>query len=496
MLDEYRREYADFHTAYTREQYLFLSGQKNNLQLEPIYERYGDLFSRDSVTRLKQAVDDTPEHFETERAGLHRLFALAAEQFLESSVKELTQEINEYETAATAKVMHREMTFQDSAVAISSEPERGMRRAIYEKRLGIIEASNDLRAERLTKLHGAARELGHANYAELFEVLRGLNYEAIARDAEALLSRTESRYVARLNEALKRHLGFGIEEAARPDSIYFIHLTEFDDRFPAHKLLEIYGETMAGLGIRVQSQQNITIDKEARPHKSSRAFCLPVSVPGDIKLVIRPAGGQTDYQALFHESGHAQHYAWASEGLRVEFRHTGDYALTETYAFLFNHLISDGPWLASFLNFQESREFIRSVMLARLVTVRRYVAKLIYERELHVSGDLARSADTYASLQTEATKFRTGPTEFLYDLDDSFYSASYVRAWAFEVTLREYLKSRFGQRWWASQRAGNFLKEVWETGDRYTADEMASQIGIGPITLDPLIDEFNESLGG
>jgi hypothetical protein len=205
-------------------------------------------------------------------------------------------------------------------------------------------------------------------------------------------------------------------------------------------------------------------------------------------------GGQSDYQALFHESGHAQHYAWASEGLRLEFRHTGDYALTETYAFLFNHLISDGPWLASFLNFQGSREFIRSVMLARLVTVRRYVAKLVYERELHAAEDLSRSADAYSSLQTEATKFKTGPTEFLYDLDDSFYSASYLRAWAFEVALREHLKSRFGARWWASQRAGNFLKEIWETGDRYTADEMASQIGIGRITFDLLIDEFNEAL--
>jgi hypothetical protein len=496
MLDEYRCEYASFHTAYMREHYLFLSGQKNTLQLEPIYDRYGDLFSGDTVARLKQALDETPEHFETERAAIRRLYTLAVEQFLENSVKELTRQISEYEAGATIRVLDREMTFQDSAVATSSERDREMRSAIYGKRLGVIEASNDLRAERLGKLHDTARALGHASYAALFEELRRLNYETVARAAEALLARTESLYVARLSEALKRDLNLGIEEAARPDSMYFTHLTGYDERFPADRLLEVYGETMAGLGIRVQSQKNIAIDKEPRPRKSPRAFCLPVSVPNDIRLVIRPVGGQTDYQALFHESGHAQHYAWASEALRPEFRHTGDYALTETYAFLFNHLISDGSWLASFLGFQEHREFIRSVMLARLVTVRRHVAKLIYERELHGAGDLARSADVYASLQTEATKFRTEPAEFLYDLDDSFYSASYVRAWAFEVALREHLKSRFGRRWWASLRAGGFLKEIWETGDRYTVDEMASQIGIGPITFDPLIDEFNQALKG
>ena len=104
------------------------------------------------------------------------------------------------------------------------------------------------------------------------------------------------------------------------------------------------------------------------------------------------------------------------------------------------------------------------------------------------------SASLIAELQTRATNFKARPEEFLFDLDDSFYSASYLRAWAFEVQLREYLKTRFGSRWWASRRSGDFLKEIWETGDRYTADEMASQIGIGPIRFDPLVDEFNLAL--
>ena len=62
-----------------------------------------------------------------------------------------------------------------------------------------------------------------------------------------------------------------------------------------------------------------------------------------------------------------------------EFKYTGDYALTETYAFLFNHLVSDCNWLRDFLGLADPTEFVRSVMLARLVTVRRYVAKLTFE---------------------------------------------------------------------------------------------------------------------
>ena len=98
------------------------------------------------------------------------------------------------------------------------------------------------------------------------------------------------------------------------------------------------------------------------------------------------------------------------------------------------------------------------------------------------------------STDIDARKRNELRQQFLFDLDDGFYSASYLRAWAFEVSLREYLKTKFGSQWWASKRAGDFLKEIWETGDRYTADEMASQIGVGPISFELLIEEFNTIL--
>ena len=494
MLDQYRRDFAEFNVACAREQYLFQSGQKNTLEIAPIYERYGHLFDRDLVDGLKRELSESSSDYESERLSIRRFFAFAVEQFLEDSVKLLTEEIGEYEATATLEWMGREITFQDATVAITTEPNRESRREIYRKRLAVIEVSNSLRAERLLKLHQTARALDYSSYVELFEQLRQLNYSAIATEAADLLSHTEPVYVTRLDEVLRRHLALSIDQAERSDAMYLLHLTSFDDRFPPGLMLQVYNETMAGLGVRVDAQRNIAIDSEPRPRKNPRAFCMPISIPEDIKLVIRPAGGQSDYQSFLHESGHAQHYGWASAQLPPEFKYTGDYALTETYAFLFNHLISDSAWLAVFLRIKDSGEFVRSVMLARLVTVRRYVAKLMYERQLHLDENFEASSKLYAELQTSATDFQTEPEEFLFDLDDSFYSASYLRAWAFEVSMREYLKTRFGSRWWSSRRAGDFLKQIWETGDRYTADEMAAQIGIGPITFDQLITEFNAAL--
>ncbi|HJQ27666.1 MAG TPA: hypothetical protein VKA60_27530 [Blastocatellia bacterium] len=494
MLDAYRRDYAEFNAAVMREHYRFGSGQKATLDLAPVYERFGDLFTRDAIRKLQQQLDDTSEHFETERTAHSHLLRFAIEQFLEDAAKELTEEISAAEAATTIEFAGRTLTFQETTVAVAAEHERAVRRALDRKRLAAIAAINDLRAGRLLKLHEAARSLGYEDYTSLFEQVRRLDYTAIERAAGRLLARTEPLYVARLNEALQRHLGLGVEEAERSDYLHMVRLRRFDERFPAARLMNVYRETMAGLGINVDVQRNVEIDSAVRPHKMTRACCIPILVPDEVKLIIRPAGGQADYKSLLHEGGHAQHYAWTAASLRPEFKYTGDYALTESYAFLFHRLLADRVWLTEMLGFADSRDFIRAFVLVELMMVRRTVTKLGYERRLHASDDLSRAADNYAEALSQATHFKTSKTEYLSDTDEAFYVANYVRAAALSLQLREHLQSRFGVRWWASQQAGNFLKEIWETGDRYSADEMAAQIGIGPVDFDPLIDEFNQAL--
>jgi hypothetical protein len=494
MLETYRREYAEFNSQWGREYYLVLSGQKDNLELTRIYERYSDLFTREAISQLKQQLAEAPVDFESQRVSINHLLTFAADQFLEDAAKVLTEEISRYESQSSIEWKGQKIHFQEAYVAIKTEKDRQARQAIYKKRTEIIAASNDLRAERLEKLHQAARLLGFDNYALMHEQLRRKDYAAMSREVEKLLELTEAAYVTRLDEALRRDLHIKIEDAERIDALYFLNLSQYDEKFPASQLLRVYKETMQGLGIDIEKQKNICVDSETRPRKSARAFCAPIEIPEEVKLVIRPVGGQSDYQAMLHEAGHAQHYGWTAPGLQPEFKYTGDYALTETYAFLFNHLPSESDWLSSMLQFEESQDFIRLTLLTRLHIVRRYAAKLIYERQLHAAGSLAGAPALYAHLQTTATKFQTGETEFLTDLDDGFYSANYLRAWAFEVALRDYLKTRFDRRWWASKRAGDFLKEIWDTGDRYDADEMAAQIGLGPISFDMLIDEFNREL--
>jgi hypothetical protein len=159
MLEEFRREYAGFNTDLNRESYLFQSGQKPELELGPIYERYTDLYTIDAITALRGALDDTPEHFEGERTSLRRLLSFSVEQFMASSVRHLTEQISQTESGATIEWAARPLTFHDASVAIVSEHNRDVRKELYRRRSDVIERSNDIRLERLRGIHDSARRV-------------------------------------------------------------------------------------------------------------------------------------------------------------------------------------------------------------------------------------------------------------------------------------------------------------------------------------------------
>ena len=490
MLAEYRQRFSDFNTELVREEYLFRAGRKENYETAHIFSEYSDLFKRAAVEELRAALAATAEYRETEREAIKRLIAFALDGYLESRVRELSEEIGGYEARATIEWGGRVISFHQSATELANEPDPVRRRDLYARRAEVIKGTQDLRAERLERLHEAARESGYESYLAMYRELRGIDYGRLAERLAQFLAQTESQYVTALGPLLARDAHISIDEASRADLPHLKRLTRFDRFFPRGRLIEVYRATFAGLGINVNQQPNIEIDAEPRPRKHPRAFCSPIRIPEEVKLVIRPAGGQSDYQAFLHEAGHAQHFGWASRQLLPEFRFGGDYAVTETYAFLFNYLVLDPRWLAEMLGFAESGEFRHAVTVHKLMTVRRYAAKLLYEVELHAGKLAGVAGPRYAELLTDGVRVRFDETEYLSDLDDAFYAANYLRAWALEAQLREHLKSRFGARWWTSRKAGEELIDLWNTGNRYTAESLASLVGLGEVSFDWLASEL------
>jgi hypothetical protein len=170
--------------------------------------------------------------------------------------------------------------------------------------------------------------------------------------------------------------------------------------------------------------------------------------------------------------------------------------VVEAWGLLFKNLALDERWLMTTFGFVENMDFRRALAVFRLRSLRQHAALLDYEIEFH-SGGLARGAgERYAELMTDAARVRFDGTERLRSLDDAFYSADFLRASAFEAQMREYMRTRFGVRWWASRKAGETLIDIWNTGRRYTVEELALMIGLGELDFDWLASESLEAVEG
>ena len=122
-------------------------------------------------------------------------------------------------------------------------------------------------------------------------------------------------------------------------------------------------------------------------------------MPDEVYLVIAPTGGRDDYGALFHEGGHTEHYANTDPGLAFEFRHLGDNSVTESFAFLLEHLTEDRDWLRHQLGVEDPERVAAHARAVKLLFLRRYAAKLAYELELHGAGAaLSKMPARYAEL--------------------------------------------------------------------------------------------------
>jgi hypothetical protein len=211
-------------------------------------------------------------------------------------------------------------------------------------------------------------------------------------------------------------------------------------------------------------------------------------------LVIQPIGGHDDWRALFHEAGHTEHYANTDPGLPMEAKRLGDMAVTEGWASLLEHLVDEPAWLNRRLDVPKVKDIANAAGASHLYFARRYSAKLLYEIEFFQAPDPVAMRPRYAELLTEALKLPANAESYLDDIDGSFYVTGYLRSWAFEAQLREFLRREFGNDWFARREAGDLLRELWSLGQGPTADGLLKDVTGAKIDMASVSERAREGL--
>ena len=486
-IDSLRVTVEEFTAAADLEVYLHYSGRKDTLEMAAIVERYGAGFTPEAVRAVVDAAHNAQDDVERRRH-----FALAqavAGVCMERELAALGDELATAEAAATVTVDGEAMPYHSAPVALQNEPDRERRRRIEAARLDEVSRLNPLRERILVRHHELIRELGFSGYTGFYSALKQIDLAALGVEMQAFLTRTRELYMEAVAPWFEAVVGVPFAEAERHDSGVLFRMADRDAWFDGAQMLPALKQTLLGLGVALDDQPNVHLDTEDRPGKNPRAFCSPVRVPDEVYLVIRPTGGYQDYRALFHEAGHAEHFANVDAQRPFEERMLGDNSVTEAFAFTLEHLLLDDRFVADHVaaGADDLGVFIRRAHTYYLYMLRRYAAKLLYELELHAGGArLETMPERYAETLTEHLGFRYRPEAWLDDVDAGFYVAQYLRAWMLEAQLRERWRDRHGDRWWRPGGAGDELRGLWSLGQALPAHLLSEEIGMGPLGIDAL----------
>jgi hypothetical protein len=458
----------------SREYYLHLAGRKPELEIEPIYGGYRDLFSSDVAGRLKERAEAASGD---EGRRLRYLLQFAFDGLLGRETSSESAELAGLEASLEVDPGDGPVPYRAVGIEQANEQQSDRRAALEDAHNAVLaERLNPLHLSALERSHELCRSLGWPSYADAYAELRGIDLRALERQAAAFLAATEGHYSAVVDPELRRVGLPALGELRRADMPRFFRAADLDAWFPAEQVLPSFGETLGGLGIELSGQANVHVDAEPRRTKSPRAFCSTPRVPEEVHLVIAPRGGRDDYEALFHEGGHAEHYAGTDPDLAFEFRHLGDNSVTESFAFLLEHLTEDRDWLRVRLGLEDPEPVVAQSRAVKLIFLRRYAAKLGYELALHgPASSLAEMPSRYADAQTDALRVPWPQASWLADVDEGFYVACYLRAWALETHWRRALRERFGPTWFASPQAGEWLRSLWREGQRLSANELLAE---------------------
>jgi len=480
MNADFEQSAEEFLQQINKEYYKNGAGLKESLDIIPIYEKYGWLFEKPTVEKALARQDTEGKE----------IAVFVADGYLDANTSELNEKITNAMTKATIEWQGKNIPYRQASLIIANEPDSSKRHELESK---VQKKTNELNPDNVTRMeksHSLAKGLGFENYLEMFDQLKKLRLKWLSAKMQELLDRSEEVYISELEYYLST-IDVSLHDATTADLSYIFRAPQFDKLFPQEKLVPSLTATFSGMGIDLKNQTNVIMDTESRPLKSPRAFCAPVHVPDEVYLVISPKGGQDDYKAILHESGHAEHFGHVSPDLPFAYKRLGDGAISESYAFLMDNLMKNHHWFAEIMGEHHVDDYLRLSRFHKLWILRRYAAKLQYEMLLHTSSDIPAMKEKYSEILNHALKVKISPVNFLSDVDDAFYAANYLRAWIFEVMLRKHLENNYGNLWFKKPEAGKFLIEMWSQGQKYPVDELAHQLHYEQLDAEPLILELS-----
>jgi hypothetical protein len=497
-----------------------------------LYKGHERLYSPASVAVVAQALKQKGLDAD-ERRALQFLKAYLASEALAQAAAHFDDEAANAELQATVPLAWSQAPtpYKQLEVLIKTEQDAGRRAAIEKAQAGVWkDVLNPILARKEEATQKLAKALGYRSYVALSEESRMVGLRDLLVEGNRFLQDTDGLYQPLLAEVAKQELGLEVSKLRRADIVRLRNAPRFERFLPKELMRPSFEYFLKGLGLDLKTAAGtaIKIDETNHPLKEPRAACFAVHVPDDVRISVKPSDGFQDFVTFFHEGGHALHFANATT-TSWELANLGPNALTEGWAETFGKSWGDPNWLRRYRAFvtqwnaehktkiptmtdAEIGQMSRLAVYGDFYFLRRYgYAKIIYEAVLH-GGDPAIWAGVYGGPTSDPMKvyqdvfgkaygFAMGAEDalrFLTDVDDTFYSADYARAFGMADLVQESFRKKYGGAngdWFGNPAVGAELKRLWAAGQKWQPDEIAQQFGEPKLTLKASAERARRLLG-
>lgn len=490
--DEYRAEFQMFQTALNL---ALCQGWRSVNPTEPmpesVFRRFQDLFTDSGLDTLAKEREAAKPRGESARRAIETLIVFAQTEFVEMQAREVSLELARATSKYQLQWKSEPLGFFQAERQLSQLHPQHHPEALTRQWENALASLVDLYVERIVRLDEGAARLGVSSWGKL-QVDQaqafGCEFSSLLSLCESFLHLTENQW----NQALSlwaNELRRSVVSLRRADCVSWGHVGALNEFFPAEKLVRSYEATVRGFGVRPWQQPALRFQAVSQ----LQLYCARVQIPDDIRVGFQSDSGWNAFVRFFQTAAMAQQAVWTSRQLPIELRYGADTSVRQGFAAFFGQLLLEKQWLGEMLDLPLPQRILSPVRRAKLWKIREAAACLLCAARYFQTtpGEPRPSLEQVARRFSELMQMEYTPSEALYLLNRGFEAGALVRAHCFEAQLRDYVKTRFGY-WWRSRRAGDLVIDLWNTGHRYTLEELAAQIGLGSLNAEALSEDWNQ----
>lgn len=455
------------------------SGQGQN-------ESLAELTSTENLKLLQKIEDSYSADSEDERK-VRRLRHFLMYSIIQQRKGEAERYLAEMRNVSSIEVGNKNLGLDELQEVLAKDSDRDLRQRAYYAWIPELEKENAV-IERMIKIEDStAFDLGYGDFTSICQERQELDYGLLAEQARSTIAETDSLFKELANVVVPELSGLRFDMLRGYDLPYLFNASSFDRYFQSSSLPEHCEKTLIPMGLAFNAANRPMFASHGTQF-SLRAATYAVEIPDDIKIILPGDSGLGATSALFHEVGHALHWVNTTER-EFEFTQLGGGALKEAYAFLIEGLLDEPDFVEANFNIPtgELNQYLRQRAFVQLLAVRSYCSDFLFELELYGGTTDPRLAYEEIKKPLNAFSWTEVDRELRYRRLDGFASAEYLNGWFLAAQIREHLVRSFGDNWYTSTAAGEFLKGLWKNGTRKSELEIATIVGDSAITPDALL---------